>query len=142
MSYGAFIDKNIKPDQNIINNSLSTAQTSFNELTGFIENNYKSHGELKFYGKNYGWAIRFNRSGKSLIALYPGNNEFTAQVILNDHQVEAALDSDIDFSIKKIISETPEIKEGKWIFIKISTEIKLSDIKKLISIRETHNQCK
>ncbi len=140
MSFGIFTDKNFKPTIDDIHNALSISKPLFEYLVNYIECNFKTHSELKFYGKNYGWALRFNRSGKSLIALYPGKDEFTAQIILNDKQVLEALNSDISEKAKNIIEKTPEIYEGKWIFIKVNSEVIVKDVEKLILIRTNKDQ--
>src|SRR5271157_2788915 len=64
MSWGIFIDKNYKPTIEDTYNTLSISKPLFVYLVNYIESNFKTHYELKFYGKNYGWALRFNKSGK------------------------------------------------------------------------------
>ena len=74
MSKGIFIDKNDKPTENEVFAAISSAKPSWDDLISFIETNYKIEGEFKFYGKNFGWALRYRKSGKVLISIYPGKN--------------------------------------------------------------------
>lgn len=71
MSKGIFTDKNHIPGQSEVAEVLSTAEPLWNSLCEFIEGNYKIKGEFKFYGKNFGWALRYRKSGKVLISMYP-----------------------------------------------------------------------
>jgi hypothetical protein len=135
MSKEIFTDKIHKPTNEEVIETLENIQLIWKDIVNFIEMQCKSKGEFKFYGKNYGWALRFNKSGKSLVALYPSQNEFTVQIILNAQQVDKALEQDLNDMIKNIILNTPEIHEGKWIYIKVTSESDITDIKKLLLIR-------
>jgi hypothetical protein len=135
MSKGIFTDKIHKPTNEEVIEILESIQPLWQDIVNFIEIQCKAKGEFKFYGKNYGWALRFNKSGKSLAALYPSENEFTVQIILNTKQVEKALEEALDIKMKNIIIDTPEIHEGKWVYINVTSESDIMDIKKLLFIR-------
>lgn len=135
MSKGIFTDKIHMPTNEEVTEMLGGIQPIWQELIRFIEIQCKGKGEFKFYGKNYGWALRFNKSNKSLVALYPSQNEFTVQIILNSMQVEKALEEALVSRIKNIIIDTPEIHEGKWIFINVTSEEDVIDVKKLLLVR-------
>ena len=135
MSKGIFTDKIHKPTNEEVTEVLGTVQSTWQVIVNYIEIQLKAKGEFKFYGKNYGWALRFNKSGKSLVALYPSKNEFTVQIILNTKQVEKALLEALDSRIKNIILDTPEIHEGKWIYINVTSGSDVIDIEKLLLIR-------
>ena len=136
MSYGFFTDKTIKPSEKEITEILSVNYSLWEDIVKYINENYKTKSEYKFYGKNYGWALRFNKSGKSFTALYPDKNEFSAQIILNKEQIDKALTSELSKSVKDIINLTHYVHEGKWIFIKIKDKNDLDDIIILLKIRE------
>lgn len=135
MSWGAFTDRINKPEMPEALETMKDCRSSFERLTAFIENNFDVRGEFKFYGRNYGWAFRYMKSGKALVAVYPGKGEFTAQVILDHDQTVDALHSDVSDTVKALIADTPEIHEGRWIFIRVDNEMIVGDIKKLITIR-------
>lgn len=135
MSMGCFTDKLYQPTSEEILEAISKTKPLWDRLHSFIVNNYSISGSLKFYGKNYGWAIAFSKGGKALTSLYPGTGCFTVQIILNSTQVEEALNSDISISVKRIINDTPQIHEGKWIFIRVTTDTQIDDIEKLLMTR-------
>jgi hypothetical protein len=135
MSKGVFTDKNHKPTEKEVYDAVSSVKPLFDGLINFIEETYKIKGEFKFYGKNFGWALRYRKSGSVLISIYPGNDEFMVQIILNKEEVENALKLDINPETRKIIVETSPIREGKWIYLRVDSNTGLKDIKNLILIR-------
>lgn len=135
MSIGIFTDKSCKPSIDDMLEAVSASEVNLKALLGIIEANFKAKSEFKFYGRNYGWALNFRKSGKSLISIYPGNNMFTVQIILDRLQAENAISSDMSESIKGIISNTEEICEGKWIYIKVAPTNEIKDIETLLNIR-------
>jgi len=134
MSRGVFADKEIKPSDNDIDQCLGQVKPLWDNITCFVEDKYNVQGEFKFYGKNLGWAYRYKKSGRVLIALYPGDGEYTVQIILNEEQVNNALSTDISTETRKIIAESRKFREGKWVYVTVPTT-RLEDIKSLIISR-------
>jgi hypothetical protein len=135
MSKGVFKEKNNKPTDEDIYKSLDAVKPLWDGLISFIEDNYQIQGDLIFYGKNFGWAQRYKKAGRVLIAIYPRKLEFLVQIILNENEVEEVLRSDITTHTRKIINETNMIREGKWIYLTVIKESDLKDIKQLIMAR-------
>lgn len=135
MSKGFFTDKTVKPDFADILNVIGSAGADWDMLLKYLTGDLKLKGEFKFYGVNYGWALRFTKSGKSVAALYPGKDYFTVQVILNKNQIERALSEITDAVIIKTINDTEQIYEGKWIFLTINGATDMKEIIKMIQIR-------
>jgi len=135
MSKGYFTDKGTKPSDNDVIEILGTSKDNWDLLFKHLAVESKLKGEYKFYGVNYGWAIRFNKSGRSIIALYPNKDIFTVQLILNGNQVGFALKEDLQPQTLRLIEETEPIREEKWIFTKIDKETDLKDIINLVNIR-------
>lgn len=135
MSIGFFTDRMHKPTESELTEVLSRAQPLWSKLLCFITEHYNVVGILKFYGRNYGWALGFSKSGKSLVALYPGEGEFSVQIILNPSQVAEAIEHELGSDIKRIIEQTPQIHEGKWIYVKITEDRQIGDIEKLLLVR-------
>ena len=49
----------------------SSATKLWNKLHEFLAENYDFQPELSYWGDNYGWTIRYRKSGKTLTAFYP-----------------------------------------------------------------------
>jgi hypothetical protein len=102
--------------------------------------NYRLKSDFAFYGKNYGWALRFRKGGKALLSLYPGQDSFTAQIIVSEAQVEKALSSGLGKKATKIIEEAHPYPEGRWLFIKVESEQDLNDIKQLLIVKSKQSK--
>jgi hypothetical protein len=107
----------------------------WDEINSYLVNIIKAKSAYKFYGKNYGWALGFSKSNKSIISLYPLLNDFTIQIILKKkHEVEIKKIID-NQELQDLINKKSEIKEGKWIFFKYSKINSVPIIKKMIDIK-------
>ncbi len=135
MSWGVFTDKEIKPSDNEVYQSLGPAKPLWDSIKRFVEDNYGVQGEFIFYGKNFGWALRYRKSGRVLLALYPGAEEYTVQIILNKEQIEDVLKSDIKSETRELIGRTTMIREGKWLYLKVDEPKSLDEIKIMIAAR-------
>ncbi len=135
MSKGIFTDKTHRPTQLDILKAIHPREDDWNEFVEFIRRNYSRQEELKYYGKNYGWAARFKRGGKALVSLYPAQGGFTAQIILNTIDVKKALESDIGPRIRDTIGKARPYTEGRWLFIPANTRKDLQDIRTLVVIK-------
>lgn len=105
------------------------------KLSRFLTTTMKLKGELKFYGVNYGWAFRYAKSGKSVVALYPDKDGFTAQVILKPPQVEAAFAKGVSAATKEAVDRATEFKEGRWVFVHVDSQTGIDDVVTLVNAR-------
>jgi hypothetical protein len=135
MAIGVFTHKLHQPTTQQILVAIGSKQPLWESLTGFIADSHKLKSDFAFYGKNYGWALRFRKGGKALLSLYPSQESFTAQVILSQEQVDEALSSGLSKKAIKIIEDARPYPEGRWLFIKVESEQDLNDIKKLLTVK-------
>jgi hypothetical protein len=127
MAKGAFVDKNHRPTMQKIIEIVGSKRSLWNDFSRFISEYYGMEGDLAFYGKNYGWAMRYRKGGKALVSIYPGNDTLTVQIVLG--QVEAEKASDV-------------FPEGRWLFIKVDSTKDLDDVKQLILIKSPRKAMK
>lgn len=137
MSYGYFCEKGKKPGEEQIAELLGNKFEVWDAVNSYLINIIKAKSAYKFYGKNYGWALGFTKNGRSIISLYPLQNDFTIQIILKKRHENDVIKAASNKDFEKIILETPEISEGKWIFFKYSLVNSIEVIKKIIEIRLT-----
>jgi len=90
MSIRAFVDKQHPPTIEAMSVSVRSKRPLWERLTQFIEENYRVKRDFAFYGKNYGWALKFRSGGRALAAFYPGTESFTVQIIVGQAQLEEA----------------------------------------------------
>lgn len=135
MGYGFFCDKNQKPSEKQIIEILGNTFEQWIKIDSYIKNTIKGKSAYKFYGKNYGWAIGYTKSSKSILSLYPLSNDFTIQMILKKKHENEIMKITDNKELLEIIHATPEIHEGKWIFITFSKIKSITIIKQMIDLK-------
>ena len=135
MAIGIFVDKEHKPTAAEIAVALGSKRPLWENLNGFIADSYRLKSDFAFYGKNYGWALRYRKAGKTLLSLYPGQDSFTAQIIIGQGQAEKAFGICLSKRVNKIIEDAHPYPEGRWLFIKVESERDLNDVKQLLTVK-------
>jgi hypothetical protein len=135
MAIGTFLDKDHQPTMPEVYNALATKQPLWEKLNQFIADNYPIEGEWNFGGKKYGWNLRYRKSGKALVSLFPNQDSFVANIVLGKDQVEQALRLEYASNIGKILEETPQLHDGRWLFLTITTEEEVEDIQQLLQVK-------
>jgi hypothetical protein len=136
MSIGAFTDKNRQPTDTEVLEAIGPMSQTWQALVQFIRENYPVQEDLKFmYGKKYGWALRFRISGKLLTSLYPTQNGFTAQVILDPAAIEQAQRVKLGKNARQAIAKAHPYPEGRWLFIPIECKSDIRDLQRLLALK-------
>jgi hypothetical protein len=136
MSIGIFSEKECPPKEAEIWAAVGPAIKSFNGLTHWICESLAAQQDLKFmYGRKYGWARRFQIRGRLLAALYPTQNGFTAQIILNRAALEQATRLQLGESAKQAIARAHLYTEGKWLFNPVESERDAQDVQRLLQLK-------
>ncbi|RPI32130.1 MAG: DUF3788 domain-containing protein [Chloroflexota bacterium] len=135
MSIGYFADKTQPPSAEELRAALGLAYPLWERLIKFIDDNYQMAVELSYGGKNYGWNLWYRKSGKPLVSLYPKEGCLVAQVVLGKDQVAKALELSLGETVGRMLRETPQFHDGKWLFIPVNTEIEVEDVEKLLLVK-------
>jgi hypothetical protein len=136
MSIGCFLDKNHPPSPDELKDALGETFLLWERLLQFIEDTYQLRVEFSYGGKNYGWNLWYRPGGKPLVSLYPQENGIVAQVVLGKDQVEKALALDLGEKVGKMVRETPQLHDGKWLFIPVATETDVRDVEQLLLVKK------
>jgi hypothetical protein len=70
-----------------------------------------------------------------LIALYPQEEMFIAQVVLGKAQAERALDLKLGANMGHMLREAPQLRDGRWLSIPVVKEADLEDVKQLLLVK-------
>jgi hypothetical protein len=135
MTIGLFADKEYQSTETAVLAALGAKRALWEELTQFVADNYPIPGEWNFGGKNYGWNLWYRKSGKTLVTLYPQDRYFVAQIVLGKDQVEQALALKLGKNVGTVLTETPQLHDGRWLFIKVKTKRDAADIRQLLQIK-------
>ena len=86
----------------------------------------------------YGWSVKFKKSGKTLCTIYPQENYFTVLVVVGQKEKEAveALLQECTPELRDIYSQTKTGNGQKWLMIDLEDNDEMySDVFRLIDIR-------
>ena len=136
MSIGYFLDREHQPSEADMEAALGSSWQWWKTLTDFIAENYQIAPELNFGGKNYGWNLWYRKSGKSLTSLYPQRGSFIVQIVLGKDQTQTALTMEFCREVGRLVRETPQLHDGKWLFIPVKTAAELRDVEKLLLLKK------
>lgn len=116
------------------NNQITNMWCEFHE---YISESYDFERIIKYGGKNYGWAINYRKGSKSMLSVHPEQNAFTILYVFGAKELEGfnRIRTTISESIVKLVDETKKYHDGKWIWLRVTEESKLSDFRKLLNIK-------
>ena len=132
------IDKTHKPTEKEMESFIEEqAREPWLEIRRFIEDRYDLTPETIFYGTKYGWTVRYRKSGKTLCSLFPEKGGFTVLIVLGKKESEKALSmrDELSSKIQKIFGDTEQLRDGRWLWIRLLTTKDTDDIKKLLRIK-------
>ncbi|MEW5871210.1 MAG: DUF3788 domain-containing protein [Chloroflexota bacterium] len=136
MSVGCFVEKDHPPAEAELRAALGGQFALWEQLRQFILDTYQMPGEMSFGGKKYGWNLWYRKSGKSLVSLYPQQEHLVAQVVLGNAQVEQALQLELGENVGRLLRETPQLHDGRWLFIPVRTAQDAADVQQLLLVKK------
>jgi hypothetical protein len=135
VSVGVFVDKAHQPLLEEVKKTLGGGASLWDDLIRFLREGCGCDGEFRFYGKNYGWALRFRRWGWALCSMYPCNGFFTAQVVLSPRLVAQATELPLSAKVRGVLESTREYPEGRWLYLPVSSNDDVEDVQRLVSLK-------
>jgi hypothetical protein len=137
MRISHFTDRKHQPSAGKVRLVLGDGYPLWERVVCLIEADDRVAGEWTTWGG--GWNIRYRRGGRSLVALYPQQGGFVAQVVLGKAQAQQALALDLGENVGTMLRERPQLRDGKWLYIPVRTVADLEDTEKLIELkRQSH----
>lgn len=131
-------DKTHKPTEEEIESFIGEqAKEAWREIRKFIESHYDFVPETVFYGEKYGWTIRYRKSGKTLCSLFPEKGGLTVLIVLGKKESEKALSTrdQLNSKIKELLGSTEQLRDGRWLWIRLLTVEDTDDVKKLLQVK-------
>jgi hypothetical protein len=133
MTESCFTDPKHQPTLEEIRSALGSCFPLWERLTDFIETTYRIDGVWSTWGPaKSGWNLRYRRKGKSLTALHPQQERILVQIVLGKAQAERALQLQLGEKISTMLQETPQLRDGRWLFIPVTSESDAKDVEKLL----------
>ena len=113
------------------------AKEAWLEIKQFIKDRYDLVPETIFYGTKYGWTIRYRKGDKTICSLFPEKGGFTVLIVLGKKESEKALliRNELSTKIHKLLGNTEQLHDGRWLWIRLLTTSDTDDVKKLLQIK-------
>jgi hypothetical protein len=128
-----FTDPKHQPTPEEIRSALGSCFPLWERLTSFIEKSYRIEGTWSTWGPaKSGWNLRYRRNDKSLTALHPQQERILAQIVLGKAQAERALQLELGEKISRMLQEAPQLRDGRWLYIPVTSESDAKDVEKLL----------
>ena len=128
-----FTDPKHQPTPEEIRLALGSCFPLWERLTIFIEKTYRVEGSWSTWGPaKIGWGLRYRRKSRSLTALHPQQERILVQIVLGRAQAERALQLELGEKISRMLQEAPQLRDGRWLFIPVTSEPDAEDVEKLL----------
>jgi len=136
MEFARMLDEDHQPSEEEILAAIG-AGNLWPDLKEYIDQSYDFVPEKVFYGKKYGWTIRYRKSGKTLISLFPEHGAFTALVVLGKKEGEkvAEILDELSSATRDLIGNTKQLHDGKWLWIRVLEPSHVEDVKRLLAVK-------
>jgi len=133
MTESPFTDPTHQPTLEEIRSALGSCFPLWERLTTFIEETYRIEGIWSTWGPaKTGWNLRYRRKGKSLTALHPHQERILVQIVLGKVQAERALQLELGEKISRMLQESPQLRDGRWLHISVTSESNANDVERLL----------
>jgi hypothetical protein len=135
-SFGSFVDRTREPTIASVRSTLSRACKAWDDFEGHLAETYGLKGSFHFmYGARYGWALRFLRGGRLVLAMYPNQDRLTVQIILGPAQVAAATSMGLPPRVLAVLEAAKNYPEGRWLFIPAKSLASARELRPLIALK-------
>ncbi len=137
MTYERMNDKMKTPTDDEIENNIGEKSVLWSELHKYLDEYYDFTPELVYYGKKYGWTLRYRKSGKTLCSLFPEKDAFTVLIVLGKKEVEKTytIIDELSSGVRKLFDSTEQLRDGRWLWIRVLTNNDLESIKLILKVK-------
>ncbi len=131
--YDRLLNKELVPNIGKIKQTIGNDISLFwDDIWNYIKDAYEINPELMFYGKKYGWCYRFRKSSRTLCTIFPEIGSFTILITLGKKEIDKLDFKNLSEYIKNIFYNTPQLHDGRWLWIRVLRADIISDIKLLL----------
>jgi len=131
--YDRLLNKELVPNIKKIKQTIGNDVSLFwDDIWNYIKDAYGINPELMFYGKKYGWCHRFRKSSRTLCTIFPEIGSFTILITLVKKEIDKLDFKNLSEYTKNIFNNTPQLHDGRWLWIRVLKADIISDIKLLL----------
>ena len=134
--YSCFTDRTREPGRMTVRRALAETRAAWDCLEGHLAEAHGLRGSLHFmYAERYGWALRFDRGSRLVLAMYPGRGHVTVQIILSRAQIASAIEMGMPSHAWKAFDAATDYPEGRWLFIRVRSLRSAEALRPLIALK-------
>ena len=113
------------------------AVKAWKKIQELIETRYDLLKEILYYGDRYGWLVRYRKSRRTIVSLFPERNSFSVLIVYGKKENEKFIAQESDFSseIVDIFHNTEKLHDGKWLWIRVTEAAFIEHLLNLIAIK-------
>jgi len=138
MSFLRLTDEGNPPSEQDILGAVGRRASLWTDLQDHLKkySDFKPH--LIYYGRKYGWTLRYSDDDKTLCSLFPEQGAFTVLIILGKKELPETVAHRDDLSpyVRMLFENTKQMHDGRWLWIPILTSDDLDSIKLLLRIKQ------
>ncbi|MDP2362144.1 MAG: DUF3788 family protein [Ignavibacteria bacterium] len=132
----AFLDKSIKPDSQMLSQTLGTTNNLWEKIkTSLILDYGELNEDWKFYGQKIGWTLKLLYKKRNLFFLTPHENYFQIAFVFGDKAVSVIEKNELPVSIINEIRSAKKYMEGRGLRIAVKKQIDVNLVLKLTEIK-------
>ena len=139
MDQSVFMDKNKKPDEINLMESLGATYSFWQKIREQVLSLYPSGlEEWNHSGAKYGWSFRIKDKKRAIVYLLPRDGYFKVAFVFGQKATDLILQSQVSQDIKNELESARVYAEGRGIRINVKEESVLGDVFALIRIKLDH----
>ncbi len=113
------------------------AIASWKQIQNYLETHYEFLKETIYYGDKYGWLVRYRKSRRTIVSLFPEKDSFSFLIVYGKKEIDKFSTQESQFlpAIIDVFQNTKKLHDGKWLWIRVTDSSYFEDLKKLIAIK-------
>jgi len=136
MSFSAFDDKELQPQDSDLVEVLGDSQDLWDELKFQMETQFQPLSvDWGFSGKKWGWSLRLKQKARTVLYMTPRRGHFVVGFALGQKAVDAAHESDLPQSILDMIDDSQKYAEGRGVRLEVRTDDDLCNVTRIATIK-------
>ena len=131
-------NQNCEPTEKQMLELLGSKALLWSSLREYLASNYpECIPVFTIEGKDADYTIRYRKSGKTLVTLYPADKALTVLVVLGKKEVAKveAFENKLSKKIRELFNNTNQLHDGRWLWIKPSIKKDIESIKMLLNAK-------
>ncbi len=131
-----FVDRRERPSLEDFRRILGRVCVSWGDLESMLTESFGLRARVHYmYGERYGWALRFERYGRLVVAMYPNRGRLSVQIILNRAQVNAALAMSLPAHVSGALEVAKDYPEGRWLFVPVKSRTDARGLQPILALK-------